>query len=185
MSDFASSKYTAGQLNAVVKLLQKQGGPNGVERFIRGELVAAPPTRAWREEDGVIYFSVTSDGAMGERWIRRFRAMGCGIGEHVEAVLRSQDFRSTCGVTAEIAVLRGGFISADDARTTPNVRLWAAARGFTNPNPEVACLIREKFTDVEIEKMGLRYILTMHEPIVYSKEDHPYLLAAHRVGIGG
>ena len=36
---------------------------------------------------------------------------------------------------------------------------------LTTPNAEVVCLIREKFSDQEIEAMGLWYIAAMHEPI--------------------
>lgn len=37
--EFASARYTADQLNAIVKLLKKQGGEDGPDRFLRGELV--------------------------------------------------------------------------------------------------------------------------------------------------
>lgn len=37
-SEFASSGYTVGQLNAMVKLLIKQGGEEGPIRFLRGEI---------------------------------------------------------------------------------------------------------------------------------------------------
>ena len=37
-NEFASSAYTAGQLNAMVKLMKKQEGDNAPERFLRGEL---------------------------------------------------------------------------------------------------------------------------------------------------
>ncbi len=38
-AEFASKDYTAGKLNAIVKLLKKQAGEDGPERFLRGELV--------------------------------------------------------------------------------------------------------------------------------------------------
>ncbi len=41
--EFASAQYTAGELNAVVKLLRKHGGKNGVERFLRGEFTVNAP----------------------------------------------------------------------------------------------------------------------------------------------
>lgn len=59
---FASADLTAGQLNAIVK---KVGGHDAALKFLRGELSVSEPTRNWREEDGVIYFSVTSDGTTG------------------------------------------------------------------------------------------------------------------------
>ena len=37
-NEFASSPYTAGQLNAMVKLMKKQEGDDAPERFLRGEL---------------------------------------------------------------------------------------------------------------------------------------------------
>lgn len=43
MSEFASSEYTAGQLNAIVKLLRKQAGEDAPERFLRGELIVSEP----------------------------------------------------------------------------------------------------------------------------------------------
>ncbi|MEK7636692.1 MAG: hypothetical protein AAB362_03325, partial [Patescibacteria group bacterium] len=48
---------------------------------------------------------------------------------------------------------------------------------------ELACLIREKFTDKEIEAMGLWYIVAMHEPINDS-DGGPSLLGADRYGDG-
>ncbi|MEK7606749.1 MAG: hypothetical protein AAB444_00935, partial [Patescibacteria group bacterium] len=50
-------------------------------------------------------------------------------------------------------------------------------------NAELACLIREKFTDKEIEQMGLRYIVAMHEPINDSG-GVPSLLSASRDDVG-
>ena len=59
------SKYpnTLGRIEAV---WNKLGGEAGVDRFLRGEITVSTPSRSWRKEDGVIYFSVTSDGTEGE-----------------------------------------------------------------------------------------------------------------------
>ncbi len=54
---------------------------------------------------------------------------------------------------------------------------------FENPNAEVACLIYEKFTDKEIEAMGLQRIIAMHEPIK-SYGGYPHLLGVGHDGIG-
>ena len=37
-NQFASSYYTVGQVNAIVKKLKEQGGEDGPERFLRGEI---------------------------------------------------------------------------------------------------------------------------------------------------
>lgn len=179
MSEFASSSLTAGQLNAIVK---KLGGHDMALRFLRDELSVSEPTRSWREEDGVIYFSVTSDGTTGEDWIKHLEGNGFRVGDYAKQVLRSPDFKPTSGVTTEVAVLKG-MLFEDNDRITKKIRAEADKRKLSKPNAELACLIREKFTDKEIEAMGLWWIVAMHEPIKDSGGD-PILLGAGRGGGG-
>jgi hypothetical protein len=176
---FASADLTAGQLNAIVK---KLGGHEAALKFLRGELSVSEPTRNWREEDGVIYFSVTSDGTTGEEWIARLEGKGFRVGDYAKSVLRSADFKPTTGITTEVAVLKG-MLFEDNERITKNIRKVAADRKLETPNAEIACLIRELFTDEEIKAMGLTWIVAMHEPIKDSVGD-PVLLGAYRDGDG-
>ncbi|HNW55657.1 MAG TPA: hypothetical protein PKN62_01090, partial [bacterium] len=46
----------------------------------------------WTEKDGVVYFSVTSDGVTGEEWITRLESKGFRAGDYVKNVLRSKGF---------------------------------------------------------------------------------------------
>ena len=183
--EFASANLTAGQLNAIVK---KLGGEEGALRLLRGELVVSEPERCWREQDGVIYFSVTSDGATGEEWIVRLESKGFRVDDCTKGILCSPDFKPTNGTT-EVAVLKGMLFNEDE-RITNNIRAKAHAGEFTqgrelsDPNAELACLIREKFLDEEIESMGLWVIVAMHEPIKDSG-GNPDLLYAYRRGDGG
>lgn len=176
-TEFASASLTAGQLNAIVK---KLGGHDMALRFLRDELSVSIPSRSWHEEDGVTYFSVTSDGTTGEDWIKRLEGKDntISIGDCAKQVLRSPDFKPTNGVTTEVAVLKG-MLFEDNDRITKKIRAEAEKRKLSKPNAELACLIREKFTDKEIEAMGLWYIVAMHEPINDSDGD-PYLLSAYR-----
>ncbi|MFC1756748.1 hypothetical protein ACFLZC_01135 [Patescibacteria group bacterium] len=168
-----------GQVEAIVN---KLGGMEGVDRFLRGETTISEPEHSWREQDGVIYFSVTSDGTTGEEWIKRLESKGFRVSDYAKSVLRSSDFRPTDGVKTEIVVLKGMLFS-DKNRVTKKIRAEADKRKLTKPNTEVACLIREKFTDEEIEAMGLWGIVAMHEPIKDSDGD-PNLLLALRYGGG-
>jgi hypothetical protein len=180
--------FSRGQLDSALMKIGHDvglGTAEGIQSFLRGELIVSEPERKWREKNGVIYFSVTSDGTTGSddgttgsEWIKRF----ADIGDYAKSVLRSPDFKPTNGVTTEIAVLKGMLFENDD-RTTKNIRAEAKKRGFTKPNAEVACLIREKFTDEELEAMGLWWIIVMHEPIKDSDGD-PSLLGASRDGDG-
>ena len=178
-TEFASAGLTAGQLNAIVK---KLGGHDMALRFLRDELSVSEPTRSWREEDGVIYFRVTSDGTTGEYWIKRLEGNGFRIKYYAKQVLLSPDFKPSSGVTIEVAVLRGCLFEDND-RDTAKIRAEGALRKLSKPNAELACLIREKFTDKEIEAMGLWYIVAMHEPINDSDGD-PFLLNANRYDVG-
>ena len=178
-TEFASDGLTAGQLNAIVI---KLGGHDMALRFLRDELSVSEPSRSWREEDGVIYFSVTSDGTTGEDWIKRLEGNGFRVGDYAKQVLRSSDFKPTNGVTTAVAVLKG-MLFEDNDRITKKIRAEADKRKLSKPNAELACLIREKFTDEEIEAMGLWYIVAMHEPINDSGGD-PRLLNAYRYDVG-
>ena len=172
-NEFASAGLTAGQLNAIVK---KLGGPDMALRFLRDELPVSEPTRSWREEDGVIYFSVTSDGTTGEDWIKRLSDNGFHVDNYSKQVLRSPDFKPTNGVTTEVAVLKY-MLFKGNSRTPNKIRAEADKRKLSKPNVELACLIRGKFTDEEIDAMGLWYIVTMHEPINDSDGDQVLLCA--------
>ena len=176
---FASRDLTAGQLNAIVK---KLGGHEAALKFLRGELSVSEPTRNWREKDGVIYFSVTSDGTTGEEWIARLEGKGFRVAEDSKSVLRSEDFKPTTGITTEVAVLKG-MLFENNERITKNIRKVAGDRKLETPNAEIACLIREMFTDEEIKAMGLTWIIVMHEPIE-NTNGVPCLLRVFR-GVGG
>ena len=186
---FVTAKVEPGKLNALVKNLMSQmdtTDPNeAVRRVNSGEWVVQPDPRR-REMDGVIYFSVTTNGTSGSDWGSRLEKKGLRIWEWAKDVLNSPDFKPMkAGITLEIAVIRGTrFIDSD--RTTKNVRAEGNRRGWKHGNdisPEIACLIREKFTDEELEAMGLWWIVVMHEPINDSDGD-PNLLSAFRYDDG-
>jgi len=167
-SEFLISGIETGQLNAMVKKVMAQIGVNDPKEAVRmmnaGELQVSVIKPKWREENGIIYFSVTSDGATGEEWITRLESKYFGVSDYAKSILRSKDFKSTRGITTEIAVIPG-LLFEDNDRTTKNIRAYAKKRQLLDPNAEVACLIREKFSDKEIKVMGLWWIAVMHKPI--------------------
>jgi len=166
-----------GQIEAVVN---KLGGMEGVKKFLRDELIVSEPTRSWREENGVIRFSVTSDGTTREQWIARLESKGFRVGDCAKSVLRSKSFKPSSGVTYEIAVFKGELFS-DNERITKNIRKEAKIRKLSIPNAEAACLIREKFSDKELKVMGLHWIVVMHKPFKDSGGE-PLLLSAGHYG---
>lgn len=144
-------------------------------------IVNEQPRRKWREEDEVVYFSVTSDGTSGVDWITRLESKGFCVGNYAKQVLSSPGFKSTNGVTTEVAVLKGTFFKKYD-RITKTICAEADKRKLSKPNAELVCLIREKFTDKEIEVMGFRYIVALHEPINDSVGEQLFLCTVRRAG---
>ena len=125
----------------------------------------------WTEENGVITFTLpATDGTTGEQWIARTTKKGNRVGDYAKQVLLSKDFKPTTGVVYTVKVLKGELFSDSD-RITEKIRKKAKELKFGNLNAEVACLIRENFTDEELEAMGLWWIIVMHEPIKDSDSD--------------
>jgi hypothetical protein len=178
--------FTRGQLDAALMKIGQDvgmGTADGIRAFLAGKLVVSEPARRWREQDGVIYFTLPpTDNTTGEEWIKRLESKGFRIGDYAKSILRSQDFKPTNGVIYEIAVLKG-MLFEDNDRITKKIRTEADKRKLTKPNVEAACLIRENFSDEEIEAMGPRWIIVMHEPIKDSDGD-PHLLDVNRRGGG-
>ena len=152
-----------------------------------GNFEVRPIERAWTEQDGLVRFSVTSDGTTGPEWIKRPKK-NFRVGDYAKQLLKSSDFRPTNGVTTEVVVLKGQLFSDED-RVALKIRAYAETltfegRRLVKPNPEIACLIREKFSDKDLEVMGLAWIVAMHEPIKDS-DGGPRLLYAGRDDVGG
>ncbi|MEX0649448.1 MAG: hypothetical protein WD200_00425 [Candidatus Andersenbacteria bacterium] len=188
------SEWTRGQDEA---LLNKLGGMEVARRLLtcnevkvtfdsdKRAFVTANTERRWREEAGVIRFSVTSDGTTGPQWIKRLGKRRFRLNRDSEELLHSPDFVPTNGVTYDVAVLKGTLFN-DGNRITQNIHAEADHRGWKygkDMPAEVACLIRETFSDEDIEAMGLWWIVVMHEPIKDS-DGYPFLLGAHRYGDG-
>ena len=173
-------KYANLSLGRIEAIVNRLGGMDGVERFLRGELVVSESTRSWREKDGVIYFSVTSDGTTGKDWITRLERKKLRVGSlYAERVLRHDAFKPTCGVTTEVAVLKG-MLFEDSDRITSKIREEADRRKLSKPNAEVACLIRERLADSEIKAMHLLRVIVMHQGYDIGSDVDPVLLGADR-----
>lgn len=137
---------------------------NVAKKFIFSILNYFKLNRRWREKDGIIYFSVISDGTTGEEWIKRLESEDHHINDYAKGLLRSNDFEPTSGVKTKIAVLKG-IIFKDADRNTRKIREEASNCKFFTPNAEVACLSRVMFNNEKIKAMGLLSLVVMHEPI--------------------
>lgn len=136
----------------------------------------APTPTAWTVDDeGNIHFTVTSKGLTVEEWKECLEHRRWTISGLARLLLCRVSEAPTNGVTYHIVVSSGKMISDSD-RTMDKVRLVAKVKGWTEPHWEVACLIRCAFTDEQLMQMGLRYIVTMHQPVPLDIRPQPFLL---------
>ena len=136
----------------------------------------------WLEKDGVIYFSVTSDGTSGEEWVKRLRGNRFRVGCYARHLLCSPSFVPTSDITTKVAILKS-MLFKDNDLVKSKICAEAKRRKLSKPNAEVACLIREKFSDADIKAMGLICIVAMHESSC-AMGYGPYLLDANRYDDG-
>ncbi len=190
--NFAIAEVLPRKLNAMVKRIMRQMGindPNEAVRRINSEewVVSKAIISNWRGLSGVISLGTfTSDGTTGSQWINRLELNGSIITGLAKDVLNSKSFKPTNGLTFEIVVLKG-MLWEDGDRITRMIREGAYSGNFAggnkliDPNPEFACLIREKLSNKEIEDMNLNHIVVMHKSINDSDGD-PSLLGLHCIG---
>lgn len=176
-----------GKLIEIKRQIRQPGGypfdPEKLNKFLQRAVEGRfQDGQQWREENGVIYFEVTSDGTTGPKWIERLKKKNFQLSDSAKSVLRSSDFKPTSSKTYRIAVLKGRLFTDSD-RITNKIRAEANARNLEVPSAEVACLIREKFSDEDLETMGFWWIVVFHEPISDSSGG-PRLLGVGRDDIG-
>lgn len=182
--NFAIQNVEIGEINTLINTIMKQTGVDDPKEAIKlvssgaWILTKTDPACAWAEKDGIIYFSVTSDGTTGKEWITRLESKGFKVSNDAKRILRSEDFKPAKPMIYEIAVLKGELFSNDN-RINENIRKEAKNCKLSAPNAEVACLIREKFSDKELEAMGLDYIIAIHDSIKDSNGNPFFLGVGH------
>lgn len=119
---------------------------------------------SWYEWNNIVYFTVVSDGATGRQWIERLTKQGFKLTSKTKELLLSLDFDSTNKRIYKIAVVRGSIFN-NKGRRSKVIRADAVQRKFITPTMEIACLIRQSFSDEELESMRLSWIVTMHNPV--------------------
>ncbi|MCC6290781.1 hypothetical protein IT398_01810 [Candidatus Nomurabacteria bacterium] len=154
------------------------------ENGSEGAVIPTAPTLVeWTtDSDGIIHFTLISNGLTRKQWERHLESRGFRLSDWARNVLRRASEAPTNGVAYHIVVRPGSKIASRN-RVTKKIRAHAADKGWKTPHWEVACLIRDRFSDEQLEKMGLWWIVTMHEPITDSDGD-PYLLYSCRLAGG-
>ncbi len=97
----------------------------------------------WRKENGVYYFSVTSNGMTAEEWVSHFDKKGLSIEEYFKETVLAQEFLPTTGNVSEVAILDDSCLGPED-KYMKDVRRVAKSRGLVPlVSPEVICLVAD------------------------------------------
>jgi len=169
----AGSSVSASQLKDLFRQIE-DGSING--RIMQAVLEHRNP---WEAPTG---FEVVSDGRTGEQFIASLESASYKASDYAKDVMRKPPFVSTTGQKYKLVVIKGEEFEDDD-RITSKIRAEADRRDYRVPPAEVAPLLRELVSDEEIERMGLYWLIVMHEPITDS-DGRPRVLGIHRYGKG-
>lgn len=148
-------------------------------------VVSVPGKATWETKGDLIYITLPpSEGVTGLRWIEYFEERDVNLSDDAKAVLRSTDFQPTApGFVHRLVALRATFWKKDAERTTKNIQAEGVTRKWLEIHPEAVCIVRGCFSNKQLEKMGLVYLVGIHKPIgVYG---NPRFLGAFRLGDGG
>ena len=192
LADHGPGKQVLGICRGVFNGLDL--GPENVERLLKNggwfkqgflELVAGYSSLDWHiEPDGTIYFWVYANGRTGPEWVRHFIQKGVDMPDRVVRLLMSEHFVPSKAkrTNYKIAVIRGHIMRRRKGGASQvNILAEGEARELNRANLEVACLIRDTFTDDELKRMGLWYIMVMHEYYPDpDKEGYSFVLGATR-----
>jgi hypothetical protein len=154
-----------GTMNAMFKKLADQMGVSEPVDVIKGinddNWVVAKNELKWKRDKDEILISMISRGWDKETWLRYCEVKPIINAANSDLSYIISDFGYEDIEKVEVVVVGG---DVDGGK-----------RGFGKPRPEVAFLLRDMFTNHEIERMGFQSIWVMHDPIIDTLGRERYL----------
>lgn len=140
-------------------------------------------------ENGRLYFSVVGVGLESAKWPEQLKSCGHELSKWGADILSKPDYdakhRLEAGKIYKLGLVLGTEFATDAERSTLAVKAFArhelGDQSVDGLKAEFALLVREKFTNAELEEMGLWYITVLHEPIIDSA-GYPGVLCSDRYG---
>ena len=131
------------------------------------KMVLVPGYATWESKGDLIYITLPpSQGVTGPQWIEYFKEEDINLSDDAKAVLESTEFQPTIpGTVHKIVALRGTFWKKNSERTNKAIQAEGVLRKWPETHPEAVCIVRKCFSDKQLEKMGLWYLVGIHKPI--------------------
>lgn len=183
-------KSITGQLFELGRQLRQKSGypfnPAKLHEHLQDAIEGKFDFRWQIDEDGVIHISVTGLGLSGFEMKKHLVSEGHGISDWAEQLLDSPDYVPCEKNKVYNLTILPGKLFSDAGRTMKNARVAGDRRGLIhgkNLPTEIGALIRLNFTNDEIEQMGFKWLITIHESVEDS-DGGPGLLSTGRDGGG-
>jgi hypothetical protein len=134
-------------------------------------------------KDNAIFCTIQTTGRTGRGWIKHFSKKGVKVSAYARSFLLTE-FKPTQNQTKKIVILKGESLT-EKQRSSEGVYAEGKRLGYVKPDPEIACHLRDMFTDEQLESMGFTMIIIMHESVKWPDSDgHHLLLSLGKVNGG-
>ncbi|HTE48920.1 MAG TPA: hypothetical protein VK675_03380 [Candidatus Paceibacterota bacterium] len=148
--------------NDASEYLKRLQAFNNGQNAYPGHFVSIPGQAIWEKiGDDLIYITLPpSEGVTGPKWIEDLKDRDFYLTEDAKIILRSQDFQPTTPrFVHRIVVLRANFWKKKSDRNIACIQSEGVSRKWAELHSEAPCIIRNCFSDRELEKMGLVRII--------------------------
>ncbi len=182
--------YCANEIKKILELIRAAKLPKQVQPKTLADLYKTftPEHKAKRfVENGCLYFAVEGVGIKANLWGDRLKSGGHELSKWAKDVLSKPDYdknhRLEAGKIYKLGLVFGKEITDDSKRSTSALQDLGRHKFGPQANEglkgEFALLIREKFSNAELEAMELKYIAVLHKPITDS-DGNPVVLSSDR-----
>ncbi len=138
-------------------------GEEKVIGILNGDLVVVEKF-LWKHADDVLVFHLESEGGItGPEWICRLKQAGFRMGLNSREILASTEFFPVYKIRTKVVVVKASMFGRNPK--TGTILEFARVKNLTLLQAEHACLIREKFSDLQIADMGLGTIVVVTRPL--------------------
>ena len=176
--------------------LASENGSEHLEQLkapLRGEnlfpvnVVSVPGKVTWETKGDLIYITLPpSEGVTGLQWIEYFAENDTRLSDDAQTALRSPDFKPTVpDFVHKIVALRATFWKKDSERTTKAIQAEGVSRKWLETHAEAVCIFRKCFSNKQLEKMGLLWMVGIHKKIEVHGRPHFLGVGVGRGGVGG
>lgn len=139
-------------LGRIMVQMKEKDPIKAVNLINSGEVYLANIKTGWEKTDDTVSFSVISDKTSGPQWLKRLKNKGVYVDDTAKKMLLSKDFKPTDEVVTKVVIFRVPYAMFGESSPEP----IAEAKGVIEAanGMELACLIRDKFTNQQFFLMG-------------------------------